>query len=522
VTPLARAQSGLEQTIRSHAAKQPKETWLKWKDSGVTYAEVLANTQRAANGLVALGVKPGERVAIMMGNRPEFLWVHFGINMIGAHSVPINTSQRGATLQHILANSDSVAVVFEHGLRDAVMSVKDKVPTLRATVVADGPAGSGVDTTLAKLLDHPDHEPDVDVKEPSAAVGMMYTSGTTGPPKGVVATGYDMGPLQTIFQAVGVKPGETMYTALPLFHGNALLISAIGSMSLGAKLALAEKFSASRFWDDCRKYEAVEFNTLGGMLSILMKQPPKPNDRDNPVRVVLSAACPGNIWKEFESRFDCRLVEFYGMVDSPGFLLNAVGKVGSMGKPIGGVEFRVVDDNEKPLPAGKMGELVFRHPKGPLTLYYKLPDATQEAYRGGWFHSGDLAEYDAEGFYYFRGRKKASMRRRGENISAWEIESVLNEHPAVLETAAYAVPSELGEDEVMVAVVPRPGEKLTPEALLDFCQGRMAHYAVPRYVDLVDEIPKTGTQRVQYGVLRERGITPTAWDREKAGYQVKR
>jgi crotonobetaine/carnitine-CoA ligase len=519
---LARAQSGLEQTIRQHAAKHPKDVWLKWKDGGYSYAEVLSNTQRAANGLVALGVKPGERVAIMMGNRPEFLWIHFAINFIGAHSVPINTSQRGATLQHILANSDSVAVVFENALRDAVLAVGENVPTLRAAVVADGPAGKGVNWTLEQLLDHPDHEPDVEVKEASAAVGMMYTSGTTGPPKGVVATGYDMGPLQTIFQAVGVEPGETMYTALPLIHGNALLISAIGSMSLGAKLALAEKFSASRFWDECRKYDAVEFNTLGAMIPILMKQPPKPNDRDNPVRVVLSAACPANVWREFEQRFDVRLVEFYGMVDSPGFLLNDVGKVGAMGKPIGGVDFRVVDDNDQPLPPNQVGELVFRHPKGPLTLYYKLPDATSEAYRGGWFRSGDLAEYDHEGFFYFRGRKKASMRRRGENISAWEIESVLNEHPAVLESAAYAVPSDLGEDEVMVAVVMRPGQSLSPSELLDFCQGRMAHYAVPRYVDFVEEIPKTGTQRVQYGVLRERGITPTAWDREKAGYQVQR
>lgn len=519
---MARAQSAVEQLIRQHAARSPKDVWLKWKDGGYTWTDVLSHTQRAANGLVALGVKPGERVAIMMGNRPEFLWVHFAINFIGAHSVPVNTSQRGATLQHILANSDSVAVVFENSLRGAVLSVKDNLPTLRSTVVADGPAGKGIDLTIEKLFDHPDREPEVEVTVPSTAVGLMYTSGTTGPPKGVVATGYDMTPMQAIFQAIGVKPGETMYTALPLFHGNALLLSAVGSISIGAKLALAEKFSASRFWDDCRKYDAVEFNTLGGMISILMKQPPKPNDRDNPVRVVLSAACPANVWREFEQRYDVRLVEFYGMVDSPGFLLNDVSKVGSMGKPIGGVEFRVVDDHDQPLPAGEVGELVFRHPRGRLTLYYKLPDATSEAYRGGWFRSGDLAEYDAEGFYYFRGRKKASMRRRGENISAWEIESVLNQHPAVLESAAYAVPSELGEDEVMVALIVRPGEKLSPEQLLDFCQGRMAHYAVPRYVDFVADIPKTGTQRVQYGVLSERGITPTAWDREKAGYQVAR
>ncbi len=519
---MPRAQSNIEQLIRSRAANQPSEVWLKWKDGGFVWSEVLSNIQRAANGLVALGVRPGERVAIMMGNRPEFLWVHLAINFIGAHSVPTNTSQRGVTLQHILANSDSVAVVFEESLREAVMAVRDKVPTLRRTVVADGKAGHGVDGTLEKLLEHPNREPEVEVEEPSAAVGMMYTSGTTGPPKGVVATGYDMAPLQRVFEAVGVKPGETMYTALPLFHGNALLISAIGSIGLGAKLALAERFSASRFWDDCRKYDAVEFNSLGGMMSILMKQPPKPSDRDNPVRVVLSAACPGNIWREFESRFDVRIVEFYGMVDAPGFLLNDVGKVGAMGKPIGGVDFQIVDDDETALPPGKVGELVFRHPRGPLTLYYKLPEATAEAYRGGWFHSGDLAETDADGFYYFRGRKKASIRRRGENISAWEIESVLNEHPAVLESAAYAVPSDLGEDEVMVGLVLRPGEKLAPEQVLDFCRGRMASYAIPRYVDFVEEIPKTGTQRVQYGVLRERGITRTAWDRERAGYPMKK
>ncbi|HYA35634.1 MAG TPA: hypothetical protein VEF03_08435, partial [Candidatus Binataceae bacterium] len=173
------------------------------------------------------------------------------------------------------------------------------------------------------------------------------------------------------------------------------------------------------------------------------------------------------------------------------------------------------------LAPGKVGELVFRHPKGQLSHYHKLPDATAEAYRGGWFHSGDLAKTDDDGFFYFCGRKKASMRRRGENISAWEIETVVNEHPAVLESAAYAVPSEMGEDEVKVAVVLRPGVSLKPEELLDFCTGRMAHYAIPRFVEFVDDVPKTGTQRIQYAALKERGIG-NAWDREKAGYEVKR
>jgi carnitine-CoA ligase len=351
---------------------------------------------------------------------------------------------------------------------------------------------------------------------------MMYTSGTTGPPKGVVATGYDTSPLLLLLKESGVQPGETMYTPLPLFHGNALLVSAIGSMMLDAKLALGERFSASRFFDDCRRYEAVEFNTLGGMISILLKQPPRPDDADNPVRTVLSAGCPPDRWEEFERRFDLRIIEWFGMVDSPGFLMNSEGRVGAMGKPISGIEFDIVDDDDQPLGAKQVGELVFRHPKGQLTYYHKLPEATASAYRNGWFHSGDLAERDEDGFYYYRGRKKESMRRLGENISAWEIETVLNQHPKVLESAAHAVKSDLGEDEVKVAIVLQPGEKVSPEELLDFCKGKMAHYAVPRYVEFVDALPKTETQRIQYAALKQRGLTPETWDRTAAGYQVEK
>ncbi len=336
---------------------------------------------------------------------------------------------------------------------------------------------------------------------------MMYTSGTTGPPKGVVATRYDLAPLQVLLQASGVRPGETMYTPLPLFHGNALLVSALGSVALDAKLALGERFSASRFWDEVRRYEAVEFNSLGGMLSILLKQPRRPDDADNPVRVVLSAGCPPDRWQQFQDRFAVRIIEWFGMVDAPGILLNTEGRVGAMGKAVAGVEFGVVDAQDRPVPPGTVGELVFRHPKGQLTYYE---------------HSGDLAECDEDGFFHYRGRKTESMRRLGENISAWEIETVANQHPAVLESAAHAVRSELGEDEVKLVVVPRPGERPTPEEILDFCRGRTARYAIPRYVEFVEELPKGETQRIQYGVLKQRGVTPGTWDREAAGYRVER
>lgn len=519
---MTRAHSPVEDVIRSRVEEHPDAVWLKFRDETYTWREVLSNIQRAANGLLDLGVGPGERVAIMMGNRPEFIWTHLGIVFIGALSVPINTSQRGATLEHILADSDSVVAVFEDHLRDAVLAVKDRLPGLRATVVADGRMGDGVDRTIEQLLDQPDAEPDVEVEEPVGGAGIMYTSGTTGPPKGVVATRYDTRPMQMLLQASGVQPGETMYTSLPLFHANALLVSMLGSMVLDAKFALGEKFSASRFFDECRKHDAVEFNTLGAMISILLKQPPRSDDRDHPVRVVVDASCPPEIWEEFERRFGVRIVEWFGMADSPGILMNDVGKVGAMGKPIAGLKFRVVDENGDELPQGEVGELVFQHPQGRLTHYHKLPEATEEAYRGGWFHSGDLAVMDEEGFYYYKGRKKESIRRRGENISAWEIESVVNQHPAVLESAAYGVPSELGEHEVKVEVVPKPEAVLSPEELLDHCQGKMAHYAVPRYVEFVGSLPKTGTHRNQYGTLKKRGVTEQTWDREDAGYRVSR
>ncbi len=515
---MTRTPSFVEQLIRQRAGDHPDHTWLKWKDTTVTWGEVLSNIRRVANGLLELGVRPGERVAIMAANRPEFLWAHFGSMFIGAQSVPVNISQRGVTLSHILGNSDATAVIVQDDLRDVIESVRKDTPAIRHAVVIDGVPGRGVDWDFDRLMGAEDVDPDVEVADAGGAGAMLYTSGTTGPPKGVVSTS-DAGAAvgAAVIGSLGVGAGDTMYTALPLFHGNALLVSVIGSIVLDAALALAERFSASRLLEDCRRHQAVEFNTLGGMISILLKQPPRPDDRDHSVRTVLSAGCPPDRWEEFERRFGVRLVEFYGMIDSPGLLLNAEGRIGSMGKPVGGVEFQVVDGNEKTVGPGQVGELVFRHPLGATTAYHKLPDATAEAYRGGWFHSGDLAECDAEGFFYYRGRKKESIRRRGENISAWEIETVLNAHPKVLEAAAYAVPSELGEDEVMVSVIPMAGEEVVPEDLVAYCEGKMARYAVPRYVELVDELPKTETQRVRYGELRARGITNTAWDRERAG-----
>lgn len=514
---MSRAQSAIEMVVRERARAHPDAVWLVFGDQVFTWADVLAYANRAANGWLELGVRPADPVAILLGNCPEFIWAYLGLLFIGAGPVPVSTAQRGVTLRHILADSGARAAIVSDPLRSAFDEARSACPDLAHTVVVGGPAGGGFDWDADRLLAAPDSDPVVDVADAPPAVAMLYTSGTTGPPKGVVSRHDDASPIGELLGASGVQPGETMYTPLPLFHGNALYVSMVGSMVLDARLALAERFSASRFFDDCRRHGAVECNTLGGMVSILLKQPVRHDDADNPVRTVLSAGCPPDRWLEFERRFGVRIVEWFGMVDAPGFLLNTEGRVGSMGRPIAGVEFAVVDDDDRPVPSGETGHLVFRHPQGRVSHYHGLPDATDTAYRGGWFHTGDLASRDADGFYYYRGRKKESIRRLGENISAWEIETVVNGHPAVRESAAHAVPSELGEDEVKLVVVPETGTRVSPEALAAYCVGKVARHAVPRYVELVDELPKTGTQRVQYGVLRERGVTPSTWDRLAGG-----
>jgi carnitine-CoA ligase len=517
------SRSDLEQLIRSHAGERPDDTWLLWKDERYSWSQVLDAARMVANGLVERGVRPGERVALMLPNGPEFLWAHFGIVFAGALSVPLNISQRGTTLEYILADSGSVAVVFAEELRDVVTRAAAACPDLRELVTVGGKRDGAVRHTFEDLMSASAADLDLGPDGSRGGVGLMYTSGTTGPPKGVLTKAYDLKSLEALIAEAGIRRGETMYTPLPLYHGNALVVSALGSMVAGGRLALGERFSASRFWDEIRRYEAVEFNALGGIIPILLKQPVRADDADNPVRVVLSAGAPSDErWDEFQRRFGVRLIEWYGMVDSPGTLLNASGRPGSMGKPVGGVTFRVVDEDDREVPCGQVGELVFQHPAGQLSAYHNNEAATREAYRGGWFHSGDLASQDEDGWFYFRGRKKQSMRRRGENISAWEVESVLIQHPAVKECAAYGVPSEMGEEEVAVAVVPVSDTTVEPGDVIEFCRDRLAHYALPRFVTVIDDLPKTGTQKIQYEALKTSWAPEKAWDREAKAEEARR
>jgi crotonobetaine/carnitine-CoA ligase len=494
--------------------------YILHEDRKVGFAEFDRATCRAANGLAAFGAKPGDGIAILMANCIEYLCLFYGMPRGGFYSVPINVSLKGDGLRYILTHSDVKYLMVDDILYPRYAALEAPVGRIekvfvRGTTEDTLPPGT---VPLERLMDRPADRPSIAL-DPEALTFLMYTSGTTGFPKGVVNRNRSMNiegfKLLTSFV---YEPDDVLYTCLPLFHANALILTAGFAMVAGLPFGLEHRFSASRFWDSIRRYGGTTFNALGAMIPILMKQPERPDDADNPVRMVFSAACPANLWEAFEKRFGVKIYEGYGAVDGGGVLIWNLGNgpVGSVGKVMN-TEWRLVDDDGNEVPQGEVGELITKvaDRKTGGVEYYKNPEASEKKIRGEWLHSGDLFYADKDGFLYFVDRKTDSMRRRGENISSFEVENIVEKHPDVAECAAFGVPSELGEDEVMIWVKPREGAALDPKALIRHCADNMAYFMVPRYLDVVDDIPRTGTFRVQKTSMKKQGVTDRTWDREK-------
>ena len=495
----------------------------------ITYDQLEARVNQVGNALEAMGVTRDDKICVMLPNMPEFLYAWWGNAKLGGITVPLNTALKGEGLAYIINHCDAETLILSHRYLAALEEIRSALGQLKRLIVL-GPEGqraahlpSGA-IDFGELLTTPTTTPRHEVWSDDID-SIMYTSGTTGLPKGVIhrharCYGGFVLPIMT-----GYTERDVVYNTLPLFHigGQNMVWMALVS---NTTVALAERFSASRFWQDVRAYGATFTLFLGAMIPILHKQPPRHDDHENPLRVALSAAAPRTIWEEFERRFDVQIVELYAQTEG-GFLLNAdaraEGKVGAMGKPSAGYEMQVVDEQDRALPPGAVGELIYRPGGGAaLTEYYKNPEATAEKTRGGWIRSGDLAYQDDDGYFFFVDRKNDFMRRRGENISSFEVEKIINSHPQVLESAAYAIPSALGEDEVMVALVLQPGTALDPLELIQYCEAHMAYFMVPRYVRVVDAFPKTGTERTMKYQLKSQGVTLDTWDREAAGYTLKR
>jgi carnitine-CoA ligase len=319
---------------------------------------------------------------------------------------------------------------------------------------------------------------------------------------------------------LGYTAADRLYSVFPLFHSNARYCSVMAAIEAGADLVMDVKFSASRFWDICREHGVTAFNYQGAMMRILFNQPPRPDDADNPVRLAFGAPCPPEIFTAFERRFGLELTEIYGstevsiVTDMP----PSDRRVGTAGNESVNYEVAVVDEHDEPVPAGVAGEIVAR-PKKPGWMfdgYHAMPQATADSWRNLWFHTGDRGLLDEDGYLVFLDRLKDTIRRRGENISSWELECVVAEHPAVGQAAAYGVPSELSEEEVMLAVVPAAGRHVDPTDLVQHCARTLTGFAVPRYVRVMTELPMTPSQRVEKYKLRADGVTPDTWDREAA------
>jgi crotonobetaine/carnitine-CoA ligase len=320
---------------------------------------------------------------------------------------------------------------------------------------------------------------------------------------------------------------DVLLSVFPLFHANAKYMTVLAAMVAGAKSIVNRRFSASRFWDQCRRERVTAFNGMGEMLRILMKQPEQADDADNTVRAVIGAAAPRDQVLEFENRFGVAILDVYGLTETGPITFNTFDqrRAGSMGVAVAWYEVRVLDENDLEVPHGEPGEICIRptRPNVMMTGYWNNDRATLKSIRNLWFHTGDHGHRDSDGFFYFRVRETDSIRRRGENVSAWEVERVLALHEDVLESAVYGVPSPIGGQEVMAAIVLKPGSTLAPEALLDFCSERMAHFSVPRYLRFVDTLPKSHAQRILKQELKAEGAEADGvWDRESVGYKVRR
>lgn len=513
--------------LDAEVARDRARTAVKLRGGELSVGELRAGADRLAHGLDRHGVRPGDHVAVMLPNGVDFLFVVFALARLGAVMVPINTAYHGELLDHVLTASNSAVLIVDESLVERVAG--RRLPKLRSVIVRTEAPGAPVGVAaanapavaLSQLRDRAGDPPRPRLHGHTVQA-IMYTSGTTGPSKGVIvphalAIGCAIDSLQFLASA-----GQTIYCPLPLFHAAGLWDATFAALIGGGSVAVVERFSASAFWDDVRRFRAQVAMGVFAMIPILQSRRPRDDDRDHPLRTFYmgKSALDG----ELHARFGVRAVETYTSTEIG---IGTASPYGSWRPGSCGVantaryDVRVVDDRDRQLGPGEPGELVVR-PKQPWVMfpgYYGCGDATARAFRNLWFHTGDRATVDADGYFYFVDRISAAIRRRGENISTFELETALNRHPKVLESAAFGVPSELGDEDVAVAVVAVDGERLAPEELAAHCAARLPAFMVPRYIELVGELPRSATGKLATHELKARGcagVTPATWDRERA------
>jgi acyl-CoA synthetase (AMP-forming)/AMP-acid ligase II len=487
----------------------------RFPDEVLTYRDIVTAGRKIARELLRAGIGKGDRFAVQMRNHPEFLYAFYAASVTGAAAVVIDPRTKGSRLDYVLRDSKAKGILFTSELMEGVDEVIQGIPDLKVLGVAykegmDVPVTDkypGLDEILAGPEVPPPDQPSEDLNLPFEVI---YTSGTTGDPKGVVMKGSRMAAFSTIAQLVWQYTQEDkLYTGLSLTHGNAQAVTMMPSLLLAIPSVFSQRFTKSRIWDLCRKHGCTTFSLLGGMMMGIYSEPEKPDDGDNPVKVVLSAGTPLAIWESFEKRFNLRIHEWYGAVEG-GFAHNpvGVGPVGSFGKALEGLmEMNVVRDDDTECAPHEVGELVSRMVGQEVEVeYLGKKKASEEKTRGGWLRSGDMCHTDEEGWLYFDYRKGGGLRRAGDFIMPEHVESVIATHPDVTDVCVYGIPAASGapgEVDLVAAVVPAPGCTIEAKSVFQqFLEG-LEKNSVPSYLQVVDAIPKTISEKNLDRVLRE-------------------
>jgi crotonobetaine/carnitine-CoA ligase len=509
----------LTHLLHTRVPREAPYMTLEGEDRALSWADLAAVAEELAGKLAAAGVAPGDVVCQLGDNSLEHLAAVFAIARLGAIECPVNTGLKGASLSHVLTDADPRVVIADADQLGRLCDALDGL-RVRPTVVVRGDSDGAASKSALRIVSEaelaPAPVPDT-VVSPGDPATIMYTSGTTGVAKGVVL------PHHFAFSAAAVKIGvwglsasEVLFTSLPLFHSNARYSTFMTSALAGGRVAIMERFSASRFWDQVRRTGATEVATVGTVAPILLERPPSADDRDHSVRFMHGAgALPPERRSEFEERFGLRLVTGFAMTETSHFStvspLDPDRHAGS-GRPVPGFEVAILNPSDEPLAEDGIGEIAVR-PQIPYSMflgYYKRPEATLAAWRNLWFHTGDLGYVDDRGLLHWVDRAKDAIRRKGEMISSHDVEAAALRFPGIAAAAAVGVPGELGEQEVKLVVQPAPDAAVPLPELHEHCRADLPDFAVPRFYEVVDELPKTSTHKVDKKLLTSTA-GPQVW-----------